>query len=80
VIFQFTLFNGLNQHQLMMAHYIDPMVNFLKDYDRLSGYIASDSYYRSLALSGLESVISNDEMNVLINAQNYFRQRGLTCN
>lgn len=72
--------NGLNQHQLMMDHYVEPMVNFLKDYDSLSGNIASDSYYRSLALSGLESVISNEEMNSLINAQNYFRQRGLTCN
>ncbi len=72
--------NGLNQHQLMMNHYVGPMVNFLKDYDRLSGNVASDSYYRSLALSGLESVISSVEMNALISAQNYFRQRGLSCN
>jgi hypothetical protein len=71
--------DGLDQHQLIMNHYVEPKVNFLKDYDRISGNVASDSYYRSLALSGLESVISNEEMNALINAQNYFRQRGLNC-
>lgn len=69
----------MNQHQLMMDHYVDPMVQFLKDYDSLIGRNAADSYYRSLALSGLEAIITQEEMNALIEAQNYFRQLGLAC-
>lgn len=74
--------NGiLNQHELMMDHYVEPMANFLKDYDSLYGLTApSDDYYYSLALSGLESIITDQEMNKLIEAQNYFRNRGLNCN
>jgi hypothetical protein len=64
----------------MEAHYVIPMMNFLKDYDSLSGRNAADSYYRALAMSGLEQYISNDEYNTLINAQNYFRNKGLNCN
>lgn len=69
----------VDQHQLMMDHYVNPMIQFLKDYDSLLGRNASYSYYQSLALSGLEAVISQEEMNNLIEAQNYFRQLGLTC-
>jgi hypothetical protein len=71
--------SDINDHQFMIANYVQPMMRFLKDYDSLNGYSASDDYYRSLALSGLEGIISTMEMNDLINAQNYFRNRGLNC-
>jgi hypothetical protein len=71
----------LNQHDLMMDYYVEPMVNFLRDYDILCGYsIPNDDYYRALSLSGLEKNITIQEMKKLTEAQNYFRNRGLDCN
>ena len=63
----------------MEDYYVEPMINFLRDYDSKYGFSASIDYYRALAMSGLESIITNEEMNNLEQAQEYFRQRGLDC-
>ena len=57
------------------------MINFLKDYDSLSGKKEDDIYYKGLALSGLQRVMgfTATERNSIINAENYFRKRGLNC-
>ena len=70
----------LNEHALMEDHYVVPMMNFLKDYDKICGRISPDAYYRALAMSGMEKYISDEEYRTLINAQTYFRNLGLNCN
>lgn len=70
-----------DQHLLMMENYVQPMANFLKNFDNLNGYSADDSYYKGLALCGLKDLISlsSSEFDEIIRAQDYFRNRGLNC-
>ena len=64
----------------MYDHY-DPMIKFLKDFDKLSGRQEDEAYYKGLALSGLQNVpgFTVTERNSIINSENYFRKRGLNC-
>ena len=70
-----------NDHELIYDHYVTPMIKFLKDFDSLSGKSEDDNYYRALALSGLQNItgFTKEERNSIINAENYFRKRGLNC-
>ncbi len=70
-----------DQHLLMLENYVQPMANFLKNFDSLNGYSADDSYYKGLALSGLKDLINltSSELDEIIRAQDYFRNRGLNC-
>jgi len=72
----------IDHHEMMYDHYVTPMMNFLKAFDRLSGQTEDDAYYRGLALSGLQNVIgfSTQELNSILAAESFFRNRGLNCN
>jgi len=72
---------SIDQHQLMKDNYLQPMINFLKNYDSLYGLSCNEKYYRGLALIGLNGAIplTQLEINEIYEAQNYFRNRGLNC-
>ena len=72
-----------NDHQIIYENYVIPMINFLKDYDSLSGHTEDDEYYRGLALSGLQNDVAGftqEELNSITQAEIFFRNRGLNCN
>lgn len=68
----------VDQHQLMLDNYVEPMVRFLKDYDSKNGYSAPEEYYRAIALNGLPNLTSSEKTQIS-NAEIYFRNRGLNC-
>ena len=71
----------IDHHKMMYDHYVTPMMNFLKDFDSLSGHLESDEYYRGLAISGLQNVpgFTQEELNSITQSATFFRNRGLNC-
>ncbi|NOQ91745.1 MAG: hypothetical protein GQ552_03405 [Flavobacteriaceae bacterium] len=71
----------IDHHEMMYDHYVDPMVKFLKDFDKVSGQIEDDAYYRGLAISGLQNVVgfTLDELKSITQSETFFRNRGLNC-
>lgn len=72
---------NIDDHEMMYDYYVTPMINFLKDFDSLSGHIEDDDYYRGLALSGLQNVVgfTQNELNSITQSEAFFRNRGLNC-
>ena len=75
------LTSDVNDHDLMRDHYVQPMVNFLKDFDSLNGFNEDDYYYEGLAITGVipQDEYTSSEIAQMTAAMDIFQNRGLEC-